>query len=310
MDYPVFIINGFLDSGKSTFIIDTLKNDGFYKQGNTLLLVCEEGEVEYDVEELKKFRVHVEFFDSQEDFTIDKLYNLSETYHPDRIVVETNSMWDINDIRYPATFRIGQIVSFIDFSTFSIYYNNMRQKFVDNLRFSDLVVFNRCDDMEALSKYQTSLKMINNNAQWIAMDSNKKVQEAFEDPLPYDINADVIKIEDVDFARFYIDTFDHKERYEGKIVEFSGTILKSRKLPKDHFIVGRYAMTCCANDVQFYGHLCSSSMNLKLKNKGWIHLTAKLTYVYSEEYEEDEVVLEPIKIKTIQPLKNAVLDLT
>lgn len=38
---PVFFIDGFLDSGKTTFIIDTIKTDGF--DGSTLLLVCEEG---------------------------------------------------------------------------------------------------------------------------------------------------------------------------------------------------------------------------------------------------------------------------
>ncbi len=310
MDYPVFIINGFLDSGKSTFIIDTLKNDGFYKQGNTLLLVCEEGEVEYDSNELEKYRVHIEYFENPEDFSITKMFELTEEYHPDRIVIENNSMWDINDIKYPATFRIGQIVSFIDFSTFPIYYNNMRQKFVDNLRFSDLIVFNRCDDMEALSKYQTSLKMINNNAQWVAMNSERKVQEAFEEPLPYSIDDEVINIKDEFFARWYIDTFDHKERYEGKIVEFNGIILRSKKLPKDSFVVGRYAMTCCAKDMQMYGHLCSSTMGMKLKNKSWIHLKAKISYQYSEEYEEEEVILNPISIEIIPPLENPVLDLT
>ncbi len=310
MDYPVFVINGFLDSGKSTFIIDTLTNDGFYKQGDTLLLVCEEGEVEYDVEELKKYRVHTEFFSDQSEFTIEKLFNLTETYHPDRIVIENNSMWDINDIKYPSTFRIGQIVSFIDFSTFPIYYNNMRQKFVDNLRFSDLIVINRCDDVDALNKYQTSLKMINNNAQWIAMNSEKKAQEAFEAPLPYDIDAPIIEVNDEDFGRFYIDTFDHRERYEGKMVNFKGIVIQSRKLPKNTFIVGRYAMTCCAKDIQLYGHLCKNLPNTKLKNKSWIDLTAKITYEYSEEYDEDEVVLEPTKIDVIPEIKDAVLDLT
>lgn len=310
MDYPVFIINGFLDSGKSTFIVDTLKNDGFYKQGNTLLLVCEEGEIEYDPNELEKYRTHTEYFSSPAEFSIDKLYQLTENYHPDRIVIEMNSMWEINDIKYPATFKIRQIVSFIDYTTFPIYYNNMRQKFVDNLRFSDLIVFNRCDDMEALAKYQTSLKMINNTAQWIAMDSDNKVQEAFEEPLPYDINAEVIELKDEDYARWYIDTFEHKERYEGKVIEFNGIVLRSKKLPKDSFVVGRYAMTCCAKDMQLYGHLCNSTMNAKLKSKNWIHLKAKITYEYSKEYEEEEVILVPLEINIIPPLKEQVLDLT
>lgn len=309
MDYPVFIINGFLDAGKSTFINETIKNDGFYRQGNTLLLVCEDGEVEYDIDDLKKYRTHVEYFNNPAEFSIEKLYNLSETYHPDRIVIEMNSMWEINDIKYPATFRISQIVSFIDYTTFPVYYNNMRQKFVDNLRFSDLIVFNRCDDMPGLAKYQTSLKMINNNANWIAMNSDKQVQEAFEEPLPYDIDAPVIELKDEDFARWYIDTFDHKNRYDGKMIELNGIVIRSKKLPKDSFVLGRYAMTCCAKDVQLYGHLCDSTLGVKLKSKTWIHLKAKITYKYSEEYEEEEVILVPESIEIIPPLKDQILDL-
>ena len=132
MAFPVFIINGFLDSGKTTFIIDTLKNDGFYKQGNTLLLVCEEGEVEYDKVELEKYNVHIETFDEVDGFHPEKLYEITEEYHPDRIVIESNTMWDQSKLKIPTTFQVAQNVSFIDFSTFGVYYNNMRQMFVDN----------------------------------------------------------------------------------------------------------------------------------------------------------------------------------
>ena len=128
MTFPVFIINGFLESGKTTFIIDTLKNDGFYKQGSTLLLVCEEGEVEYDKNELDEYNVYIETFDEVDDFSVDMLYELTEKYHPDRIVIETNTMWDQSKVKFPSTFQVAQIVSFIDFSTFDAYYCNILQK--------------------------------------------------------------------------------------------------------------------------------------------------------------------------------------
>lgn len=309
MAYPVFIINGFLDSGKTTFIIDTLKNDGFYKQGSTLLIVFEEGEVEYDAKDLAKYNVHIATFETVEEFTIDACYELCESFHPGRIVIEANTMWDTNEIKFPDTFQVGQIVSFIDFTTFPVYFNNMRQKFVDNLRFSDLIVINRLDDPSELAKYQTSLKMINNNAQWVAMNSKGEVQEAFEEPLPYDIDADIIKVENQDFARWYIDTFDHKERYEGKKVEFNGLVVRSSKLPKGTMIVGRYAMTCCAKDMQLYGHLCNSTLGLKLKSKSWVHIVAEIHYEYSKEYDEEEVVLYPISLDKINEIEEPVLNL-
>ena len=45
---PVFLINGFLESGKSSFIQFTMEQEYFQTEGNTLLLLCEDGEVEYD----------------------------------------------------------------------------------------------------------------------------------------------------------------------------------------------------------------------------------------------------------------------
>jgi uncharacterized membrane protein YcgQ (UPF0703/DUF1980 family) len=218
-------------------------------------------------------------------------------------------MWDKEQIKFPSSFQVAQIVTFIDFTTFGVYYNNMRQMFVDNLRFADLVVINRCENAEDLAPYQTSLKLINGNAQWIAMNSKGEVQEAFESPLPYDIEQDIIKIEDCDYARWYIDTFDHKERYEGKKVEFNAMVLRSRKLPKGTGVVGRYALTCCDKDMQFYGHLCVIDNALKIKTKTWVHVVALIKYEYSKEYEEEEVVLYPISIEKIKPLEEPVLNL-
>ncbi len=311
MAYPVFLINGFLDSGKTTFIIDTLRNDGFAKQGGrSLLIVFEEGEVEYDQNELFKLKTQVAYFNEPSEFTPDVAYELVESFKPDRIIIEDNAMWDKELVKLPKSFEVQQIVSFIDFSSFAVYYNNMRQKFVDNLRFSNVVIINRCDNVEELAKYQTSLKMINNNAQWVAMNSKAEVQPAFEEPLPYDIDAPIITIKDNDFARWYIDTFDNKDRYEGKKVCFTGTVIKSLKLPKDSFIVGRHAMTCCSNDIQFYGHLATNSLGIKLKNKSWIRLTATMHYEYSKEYEEDELVLTPLSIDVVDPLDDPILNLT
>ena len=47
MTTPVYICTGFLDSGKTTFIKDTLMKQEWIEEGPTLLLQCEEGEEEY-----------------------------------------------------------------------------------------------------------------------------------------------------------------------------------------------------------------------------------------------------------------------
>ena len=51
---PVYVINGFLESGKTEFIRYTLAQPYFRIKGKTLLIVCEEGEIEFEEKLLKK----------------------------------------------------------------------------------------------------------------------------------------------------------------------------------------------------------------------------------------------------------------
>ena len=305
---PTFIINGFLDSGKTSFIINTFENDGFGSRGKTLLVICEEGEVEYPQDILNKYNISTFVISSEKEFNSKALDKAIKEYQPNRIVIEMNGMWDVNKLKFPGVCRLAQLLLFIDFTTFGVYFNNMRQRMVDMMKVSDIVVFNRVNNPQDLSPYQVNVKMINSQAQFLIMDENFEAMEAYEDPLPYDIDADIIKIEDKDFGRFYIDTFDNKERYEGKVVELNALVILSKQLPEDTFIAGRKVMTCCSDDIQLYGHLCNSLMGLKLKNNSWVHLVAKITFEYSDEYQEEELILVPIKIEQIQPIKNQVLD--
>ena len=54
---PLFLINGFLEAGKTEFIKFTMDQDYFKTEGKTLLIVCEEGEEEYEDEFLEVERV-------------------------------------------------------------------------------------------------------------------------------------------------------------------------------------------------------------------------------------------------------------
>jgi len=306
---PVFFIDGFLDSGKTTFITDTIKSDGF--DGKTLLLVCEEGEISYDARLLKAdYRTDIAYFSSVEEFDYKKISRLLKETKPDRVVIEMNGMWDLEQLRFPSELEILQVIYFIDASTFGVYFNNMRQKFVDIIKRSQVVVFIRCEDAQKeIEPYRTALRMINGNAQFMIMDRNMRASEAFEEPLPYSVDDPVIQIEDDDFATFYIDTFDHKERYENKIVEYNMQVFQSKELPEGTFIGGRKVMNCCANDIQLCGFLVKSTLNMPLKDRSWIRVKAKLVYEFSEDYHEEEVMLEPMEIREIAPLKEEVLSL-
>ena len=70
----VYMIYGFLESGKTQFINFTLNQDYFYSDDTTLLIVCEEGEEEYDIEALKEKNVVVEVLDDAAGFfTLDSM---------------------------------------------------------------------------------------------------------------------------------------------------------------------------------------------------------------------------------------------
>ena len=48
-DVPVYLFTGFLEAGKTKFIQETLEDKRFNSGEKTMLLLCEEGEEEYDI---------------------------------------------------------------------------------------------------------------------------------------------------------------------------------------------------------------------------------------------------------------------
>lgn len=307
-DIPVYIFNGFLDSGKTTFIKETILSDNFHEQGRTLLIVLEDGEVEYELDMLEKYGVDICYFDNQSKYSMRKINDIVRKFNSKRIFIEMNCMWDMENFELPPFCQVLQEVLFINFETFPIYFNNMRQRFVELFKQADLVIFNRCDDPLELREYQTNIKMINNQADYIAMNNEGKVCDAFEKELPFDINADVIEIKDDDYGEWYMDTFDNKDNYEGKKVSFNALVVKSDKLPLNTFVAGRLAMTCCADDIQLFGHLCNGSLDVILEDRDWIHLECIVNYEYNEEYQEEEAILTPLKIEKIEPISKPVLN--
>ena len=85
---PVYVINGFLESGKTEFITYTLAQPYFQVKGRTLLILCEEGENEYDGQLLKMSRTDLELIEDETDFQPAKLIELEKKHKPERIVIE------------------------------------------------------------------------------------------------------------------------------------------------------------------------------------------------------------------------------
>ena len=131
-------------------------------------------------------------------------------------------------------------------------------------------------------------------------------QEVLEEDLPYDMKADVIKIDPKDFGIWYIDALDKKDRYEGKVVEFTGMVLKSPEFPKNYFVPGRMAMTCCEADMTFLGFICKAREARNLETKQWVKVRAKIAYEFWQDYDGVGPVLYAESVEPAEEIKEIV----
>lgn len=299
MGIPTVVIRGILESGKTTFIEESLLNGDFGDLGRTLVLLQEEGEVELNETALKKCKTSVKVLSKISDWNEKNLNEVIRAYRPQVIFIEVNEMWDFNSLKLPSYFDVQQVMTIIDGSTFNAYFNNMRQKFVDMIKETEIAIVNRCKPTEETSNMKRSLKIINSNMTVIALDENGKELKLVTD-LPFSLKNDPITLKLSDFGAFYIDSFENKDRYDGKMIEFDCMAVFDRKLPPKSFVAGRLAMTCCVDDIQLIGHLCAYEGDLKLKNKSWIRLKAIAHYMSFKGQSEQQLVFEAVEINEIK----------
>lgn len=289
---PVYVINGFLESGKTEFIAYTMEQPYFQIKGKTLLILCEEGEIEYDEELLTKTKTVLELIEEEEEFTPARLMELEKKHKPERIIIEYNGMWNYKEMKLPWHWRIEQQVTTIDGSTFAMYFSNMKSLLAEMVRKSELIIFNRCDEVEDLNSYKRNIKAINPKAEIVFEDSEGEIDEILEDDLPYSLTDDPIVLDNQGYGIWYLDSLDHLERYIGKKVQFTAMVLKPEGFPKGYFVPGRMAMTCCADDMAFLGFACEYDNAEALTNKQWVKVTAVVKKEYFADYNGEGPILE------------------
>ena len=307
---PVFMINGFLESGKSEFISYTIGQPYFATRGRTLLIVCEEGEVEYDAKLLKKSRTDMVLIEEKEDFSVSNLMDLEKKYKPERLIIEYNGMWNYKELQLPIHWQIEQQITTIDASTFAMYYTNMKSLLAEMVRKSEMIIFNRCDGIEDLSNFKRNMKAVNPQAEIIFEDANGEINEILEEDLPFDINAPVIELNDMGFGVWYIDMMENIGRYLGKTVEFTAMVYKPDKFPKGYFVPGRMAMTCCADDMAFLGYACKFDGADELKQKEWVKVCATVNLEKFAGYKGDGPVLHAVSVTKTEKPKEEVINFT
>ena len=187
-----------------------------------------------------------------------------------------------------------------------MYLTNLKPLFVEMVRGAELVLFNRCEDLKPLPGYRRSVKVVSPQAEVIFEDGQGEIENIFEDDVPYDLKAPVIKIAREDYGIWYVDMMENPDRYRGKTVEFTAKVLKPRAFPSKVFLPGRMAMTCCADDTTFLGYVCRSAYAPKLKAGQWVDIRAKVRYANVSVYQGEGPVLEAENIEPADPIEELV----
>jgi len=297
---PVYAFTGFLDSGKTKFIQETLEDPRFNAGERTLLLVFEEGEEEYDFSVYPHKNVFLEVLD-QQTVTTKELQTLAKKCRAQRIVAELNGMQLVGDLytRFPDNWAIAQEVMFADATTFMAYNANMRNLVMDKLVGAQMVVFNRLEKGEDTMPLHKIARAANRRID-ILYDytDGSTAFDDVEDPLPFDINAPVIEIKDEDYALWYRDVTEEPQKYEGKTVRFKGQVAMLRREKNGMFAPGRFVMTCCADDIQFCGIPCKYEQARTLESRSWVMVEAKISAEKHALYQgELGPVLTAIKVE-------------
>lgn len=280
MPTPVYLFTGFLDSGKTTLIKDTLCDPSFMEGTNRTLIIClEQGEVGYEEQFLDEHNAFIEFLDASTQLTAEKLRELDTVYHPDQIFIEYNGTESVSETLLagmPEFLPLVQILTTVDATTFEIYVSAMRSMMFEQLRWSDTIIVNRCTENTSASLLRGNIKAINKRAQIFYEGNFGEPVTLKSGLLPFDINADVIDISDDDFGLWYMDCAENPDRYDGKEIILRGMYAENLPGYKQTFILGRRAMVCCEADTSLCGVTVTNVKIWEMKIGDWVEVQGKL----------------------------------
>ena len=308
-DIPVYLFTGFLESGKTKFIKETLKENQFKDGLKTVYIICEEGMEELDEKELTDNKFVVRNIEDEEEVTYDNFVKIDMEVKPDRVLIEYNGTWDPDKAleALPEHWLMAEGIATVDASTYSDYLANMKQMMTRQFTYADLVVFNRCREDLDLPAFKRTVKAINRRTQVIFEMTDGTINNNIKEELPYDLNSSEIEIPDDDYGIFYLDAFENLNNYVGKTVRFKGMVYKPKKGKDDVFVPGRFAMTCCAADIQFVGFPCKWKGASGLKEKSYVNVTASIGSAFNREYGQEAPVLVASSVEPAEPAAEEVV---
>ncbi len=302
MEIPVYLFTGFLEAGKTRLIQETMEDGEFNAGEPTLILLTEEGEGELDPSSFARGADNVVLR------TVESLDDLTEqafrTFHKEfpfrRLLIECNGMWQIGEIyrRLPREYVVYQEIMVADSRTFPAYNANLRSLAVDKLQGCEMVIFNRVSD--AIDKMELH-KIVRGISRGVNIayeyESGEIEYDEIVDPLPFDVEADVIEIDDRDFALFFRDLTEEMPKYGGKTVRYRALIARDERLGASSFVAGRQIMTCCADDIAYNGFISKVDEPTDLAHGSWAVVEGRIEIEAHPLYRHPGPVLYITKIE-------------
>ena len=292
---PVYLFTGFLDSGKTSLIKDTLNDPNFMEGTDRTLILCfEQGEEKYDEAFLEEHNTFIEFFDSSTELTLERIKELDAIYHPNQVFIEYNGTEVVSEMLLsgmPSYWPLVQILTTVDASTFELYINAMRGMLFEQLRYSDTIIINRCKEDTSFSMLRGNIKAINRKAMLFYEGEHGEPANFKDGILPFDINQDVIDISNDDYGLWYMDAIENPDKYNEKEVIVRGRYAEDIPGYKQTFILGRRAMVCCAEDTSLCGLTVTGVKIEEMKKGDWIEVQGILRTVPVEETDTKTLVL-------------------
>ena len=273
MKLPIYLFTGFLEGGKTSIIQESLNDEKFNTGEKTLVIMCEEGEIELDASRFWGKNVTIKTVDDKSQLTRENLEALTKDKKIDRIIIEYNGMWELQTLysAFPQNWAIYQNMMFADANTFVNYNANMRQLMVDKIRDCEMVVLNRTPADIDKNEIHKIIRGISRRAAIVYDYPDGHVEyDDIEDPLPYDINAPVVEITEENYAEWYRDMSENMSDYQNKTVKFKGIVAHDERLNSKSLVIGRPIMTCCVDDIQFAGLISVFKNVPTLKDEEWV----------------------------------------
>ncbi|MBR2926911.1 MAG: GTPase [Clostridia bacterium] len=276
---PVYLFTGFLEGGKTHIIQESMEDKKFNSGEKTLILQCEEGVDEFDLSRFYGKNIYLKTIDSEEELTKEHLTALSKEHRIDRVIIEYNGMWMLQTLyeNLPDSWAIYQEMMFADANTFLSYNANMRQLMVDKLLNCEMLVLNRTPSKIDKEEIHKVVRGISRRAAitYDYPDGHVEYDE-IEDPLPFDLDAEIVEIKDEDYAIFYRDLSEEMKKYNGKTVRFKGIVARDASIGDKTVLAGRHVMTCCADDIAYQPLVCIFDAPTTLKTRDWVTVTGKI----------------------------------